>query len=82
LEDQYLERHRELKDGGTLRDLVSGELTIQAHALDRCVVEEPSLDGAYPLLHPLSTESLRDGKVHLFDDDVVEPRSWKKLLLH
>jgi hypothetical protein len=44
-EDQYLGRHRELKDSGTLRDLMSGELTVQAHALDRCGVEEPSLDG-------------------------------------
>jgi hypothetical protein len=52
LEDQYLGRHRELKDGGTLRDLVSGELTVQAHALDQCGVEEPSLDGADLLLHP------------------------------
>jgi hypothetical protein len=41
-----------LKDGGTLRDLVSGELTVQAHALDRCGVEEPLLDGADLLLHP------------------------------
>jgi hypothetical protein len=40
LEDQYLRRHRELKDGGTLRDRVSGELTVQAHALDRCGIEE------------------------------------------
>ena len=38
-----------MKDGGTLRDLVSGELTVQAHALDRCGVDEPSLDGADPL---------------------------------
>jgi hypothetical protein len=52
LEDQYLGRHRELKDGDTLRDLVSGELTVQAHALDRCGVEEPLLDGVDPLLHP------------------------------
>jgi hypothetical protein len=52
LEDQYLGRHQELKDGGTLRDLVSGELTVQAHALDWCGVEEPSLDGMDPLLHP------------------------------
>jgi hypothetical protein len=35
-----------LKDGGTLRDRVSGELAVQAHTLDRCGVEEPSLDGA------------------------------------
>jgi hypothetical protein len=28
LEDQYLGRHRELKDDGTLRDLVSGELIV------------------------------------------------------
>jgi hypothetical protein len=38
-EDQYLGRHRELKDGGMLRDLVSGD----------CYVEEPSviaIDGA------------------------------------
>jgi hypothetical protein len=41
-----------LKDGGMLKDLVSGELTVQAHALDRCGVEESSLDGADPLLHP------------------------------
>jgi hypothetical protein len=33
-----------LKDSGTLRDLVSGELIVQAHALDRCGVEEPSLE--------------------------------------
>jgi hypothetical protein len=52
LEDQYLGCHQELKDGGTLRDLMSGELTVQAHALDRCGIEEPSLDGADPLLHP------------------------------
>jgi hypothetical protein len=52
LEDLYLGRHRELKDGGMLKDLVSGELTVRAHALDRCGIEESSLDGADPLLHP------------------------------
>jgi hypothetical protein len=41
-----------LKDGGTLRDLVSGELIVKAHALDRCGIEEPSLDDVDPLLHP------------------------------
>jgi hypothetical protein len=37
-----------LKDGGTLIDLIvrGGELTVQAHALDRCGVKEPLLDGA------------------------------------
>jgi hypothetical protein len=54
---------------------VSGELTVQAHALDRCGVEEPLLDGADPLLHPLCTESFHDGEVHLFDGDIVQPRS-------
>jgi hypothetical protein len=54
LEDQYLGCHRELKDGGTLIDLIvrGGELTVQAHTLDRCGVEEPLLDGVDLLLHP------------------------------
>jgi hypothetical protein len=54
LEDQNLGRHRELKDGGTLIELIAGggELTVQAHTLDRCGVEEPLLDGEDPLLHP------------------------------
>jgi hypothetical protein len=42
-----------LKDGGTLPILArAGELTVQAHTLDRCGVEESLLDGVDPLLHP------------------------------
>jgi hypothetical protein len=54
LEDQNLGRHRELKDGDTLIELImrGDELTVQAYTLDRCGVEEPLLDGADPLLHP------------------------------
>jgi hypothetical protein len=54
MEDQYLGRHRELKDGGRLIDLIvrGAELTVQPHALDRCGVEEPLLDGVDSLLHP------------------------------
>jgi hypothetical protein len=44
-----------LKDGGTLIVPIlarAGELTVQAHTLDRCGVEEPLLEGADLLLHP------------------------------
>jgi hypothetical protein len=43
-----------LKDVDTLIALTlarAGELAVQAHALDRCGVEEPLLDGADPHLH-------------------------------
>jgi hypothetical protein len=46
LEDQNLGRHRELKDGGMLMELImrGGELAVQAHTFDRCGVEEPLID--------------------------------------
>jgi hypothetical protein len=40
LEDQNLERHRELKDGGTLMEPIARgcELVVQAHTFHRCGV--------------------------------------------
>jgi hypothetical protein len=53
LKDQNLGCHRELKDGGTLMELIArgGELTVQAHIFDRCGVKEPLLDSVEPHLH-------------------------------
>jgi hypothetical protein len=66
-----------LKDGGTLIAPTlarAGELAVQAHTLDRCGVEESLLDSADPHLHHWFTESFRDGKMHPFDGDIVQPR--------
>jgi hypothetical protein len=43
-----------LKDDGMLMEPTlarAGELAVQAHTFDRCVVEEPLLDGVEPHLH-------------------------------
>jgi hypothetical protein len=53
LKDQNLGRYRELKDGGTLMELIARgvELAVQAHTFDQCGVEEPLLDSVEPHLH-------------------------------
>jgi hypothetical protein len=50
LEDQNLGRQRDLKDSGTLMELIArgGELAVQAHTFDRCGIEEPLLDSVEP----------------------------------
>jgi hypothetical protein len=54
LEEQNLERQRELKDSGTLMAPTltrAGELAVQAYTFDLCGIEEPLLDGVEPHLH-------------------------------
>ena len=61
-----------MKDSGVLITHARvGELAVQAHTLDHCVVQELLLDGTDPTLNRRCTESDRDPETHLFGGEVV-----------